>query len=247
VEEVAAPSKPKHRHTAIAPSIRNTPILRSDTLCKQEETVPCSLLSNGSVECPPCEVTKESLHLLYFDFSGSLEAVTYRAGHSEPDFYFCIFCELLDDLKYRRLNPPSSSKLRASIVKRAAEEYVRETCGACVKRESQRMTETDRLLFQRANIEPPSNVNAEYITRLFASQPFQHFFREYVRGDRVAEHYLKRTYEEVGELRRFVERCGGEERLERVEGFMRLRKPMALSDIPPLELEAHRIVEQFCM
>jgi hypothetical protein len=72
---------------------------------------------------------------------------------------------------------------------------VREVCGKSVKKESQRMTETDRLLFQRANIEPPCNVNAEYIARLFSLPPFRKFFIEYVREDRVAEHYLRRVYE----------------------------------------------------
>ncbi len=45
---------------------------------------------------------------------------------------------------------------------------------------------------------------------------------------------------------RFVERCGGEEGRERMDAFTKLRKPMALSEIPAFELEAHRIVEQYC-
>lgn len=43
-----------------------------------------------------------------------------------------------------------------------------------------------------------------------------------------------------------MERCDNEEHKQRVEGLMRLRKPMALSEIPAFEMEARRIVEQFC-
>jgi hypothetical protein len=45
---------------------------------------------------------------------------------------------------------------------------------------------------------------------------------------------------------RFVERCSNEDHKQRAEGFMRLRKPMALSEVPAFEMEARRIVEQFC-
>lgn len=57
------------------------------------------------------------------------------------------------------------------------------------------MTENDRSLFQKANIEPPCNVNADYMNRLFKLPPFCEFFVRYVNGGRLTEHYLIRAHE----------------------------------------------------
>jgi hypothetical protein len=54
---------------------------------------------------------------------------------------------VVDDLKYRKTNPPSASKLRASIIKKVADDFVRETACISSKKERQRLTATDKKIY----------------------------------------------------------------------------------------------------